>query len=96
MLLRSSILPKWFSKKYRERRHFTMPEIEKGSAPLFWIHAVSVGEVKAVAQLAKKLQEHYGATLVVSTVTGTGYQEAKRTLPVPIIISFYLWISVGI
>lgn len=74
-------LPKIFSKKYTERRHFKMPDIQKGSKPLIWIHAVSVGETKAVAKLADMLKKHYNATLVISNITGTGHQEAKKSLP---------------
>ncbi len=74
-------LPRFFSAKYTERRHFKMPRIVKGDKPLIWVHAVSVGETKAVAKLAKRLKEHYDATLVVSNITGTGHQEAKKSLP---------------
>jgi 3-deoxy-D-manno-octulosonic-acid transferase len=57
-----------------------MPHIEKTSKPLIWIHAVSVGETKAVAKLARRLKDHFDATLVISNITGTGHQEAKRSL----------------
>lgn len=73
-------LPKIFSAKYTERRHFKMPLIQKTTKPLIWIHAVSVGETKAIVKLARKLKEHYNATLVVSNITGTGHQEAKKSL----------------
>ena len=51
-------LPKYFNKKYALRRHFKMPDIvKKTNGPLIWIHAVSVGETKAVSKLAKRLKE---------------------------------------
>lgn len=54
----------------------------KRSPYLIWIHAVSVGETKAVAQLAKVLKtECYNSQLVISSVTETGHAEAKRSLP---------------
>lgn len=76
-----SYLPKFFAKKYAFRRKFKMPDIVKGDKPLIWVHAVSVGETKAVAKLAKLLKEHLNATLVFSNITGTGYQEALKSLP---------------
>ncbi len=42
-----------------------------------WIHAVSVGEVKAVSTLAA----HLKLPLIVSTITETGLEEAKRSIP---------------
>src|SRR5574337_233203 len=47
-----------------------------------WIHAVSVGEVGAASILAKSWTTRWPALpLVVSTVTGTGREVAKRSLP---------------
>lgn len=60
--------------------HF--PVIEKGSRPLFWIHAVSVGETRAVSALAKKLKAlPSNPLLLITNVTDTGHQEALKTLP---------------
>ena len=43
-----------------------------------WIHAVSVGEVKAVENLVKRLRQQFPEkTLVVSTATTTGQQLAR-------------------
>jgi 3-deoxy-D-manno-octulosonic-acid transferase len=47
---------------------------------LIWIHAVSVGETKAIAALAKRLKNS-DTTLLVTSVTETGHAEAKRSLP---------------
>lgn len=47
-----------------------------------WIHAVSVGETKAIVALAQRLKEHFpDHPLIISSVTETGHQEAKRSLP---------------
>src|SRR5215470_12221401 len=44
-----------------------------------WIHAVSVGEVKAVENLVKRLRQQFPEkTLVVSTATTTGQQLARE------------------
>ena len=53
-----------------------------GSAqPLIWIHAVSLGEVVAVAPLARKLHERFPRyRLVVTTVTETGREAVEQRL----------------
>lgn len=73
-------------KKYRQSllRRFGsgFPVINKNGRPLIWIHAVSVGETKAVAPLAKLLKSSpKQPILVVSTITETGQAEAKRSIP---------------
>lgn len=46
-----------------------------------WLHAVSVGEVLAVADLAEKLKERFPEKQIVcSVVTKTGYQIAREKL----------------
>ncbi|MBI2743279.1 MAG: 3-deoxy-D-manno-octulosonic acid transferase [Chlamydiales bacterium] len=58
------------------------PAIEKGEGRVVWIHAVSVGETKAVAPLYKKIRsEMPDAKIVISCVTETGLAEAGRSLP---------------
>lgn len=75
-----------FKGKYKEsfprRMGLLFPVITKGERPLIWIHAVSVGEVKAIANLAKQLkQQPDNPMIVVSSITETGHAEAKRCLP---------------
>lgn len=49
---------------------------------VFWVHAVSVGEVMAVASLVKELKNRYPETsLLLSTVTETGNRTARQLLP---------------
>ncbi len=49
---------------------------------VIWIHAVSVGETKAVAPLAKELKKrHPACCLIISNITETGHEEAIKTLP---------------
>ncbi len=74
-------LPKLFSKKYALRRNFKMPEIVKTDRPMIWIHAVSVGETRAVVKLAQMLKEQLNGTLIFSNITTTGHQEALKSIP---------------
>lgn len=69
-------LPSLFKKKHRHRLNFRFPKIEKGRAPIVWIHAPSVGEMRAIAPLAAKLAKEY--RILLSSVTQTGHAEAKR------------------
>ena len=51
--------------------------LQGGQAPVYWVHAVSVGEVLAVSGVAEQLKaRHRGARVVVSTVTDTGQKLA--------------------
>jgi 3-deoxy-D-manno-octulosonic-acid transferase len=75
-----------FKKKYRAslgaRFGKGFPVIEKRGQRLVWIHAVSVGETKAIAALAKLIKINNPEMLmVVSSVTETAHAEAKRSLP---------------
>lgn len=75
-----------FKNKYRrsllKRFGSGFPVIKKGKRPLIWVHAVSLGETKAVAALAKTFKAEFNNPLIVfSTTTETGYVEACRTIP---------------
>lgn len=75
-----------FHKKYRDSlaKKFGkgFPPITKGDRTLIWIHAVSVGETKAVAPLAKLLQtELANPFILISSGTETGHAEAQRSIP---------------
>jgi len=53
----------------------------QSAKPKIWVHAVSVGEVRAIAILIKQIKEKCSEYEVVcSTVTSTGYQFAQETL----------------
>jgi 3-deoxy-D-manno-octulosonic-acid transferase len=83
--------PKMFFQMLRHNKYklsfkqrWGIQSIQKGQSERFtvWIHAVSVGETKAVAAIAKKIKEqHPHARLIVSTITETGQAEAKRSIP---------------
>lgn len=74
-----------FKGKYRKsllkRFGASFPIIQKGKRPLIWIHAVSLGETKAIFPLVKQLKKKLqNAIIVFSTTTETGYVEACRTI----------------
>jgi len=71
--------------KYRgnflKRFGVDFPEIEK-KKKLIWLHAVSLGETKAIAPLAKKIKEEFAdSRIIVSSITETGHAEAKKSIP---------------
>lgn len=54
---------------------------DKPDQPLIWVHAVSLGEVVAVAPLVKELhQRHTDYRFIVSTVTETGREAVEQHL----------------
>ena len=53
-----------------------------GSGPIVWVHAVSVGEVHAVAPVVARLMaERPQMRCILSTTTQTGQEVAKKVLP---------------
>lgn len=80
------LLYQWvFKKKYRDslfkRFGWGFPEINKGGRQLIWVHAVSLGETRAVAALVKTLKTQTDNPIIVfSTTTETGNVEAGRTI----------------
>lgn len=53
---------------------------EASAGPLFWLHAVSVGETRAAAPLVQRLRRAYpGAAILMTHMTATG-RETGRTL----------------
>lgn len=76
----------FFRKKYKQsitrRLGFKFPIISKGKRKLIWIHAVSVGETKAIAALVKTMRKELKDPLIViSNITETGHAEARRSVP---------------
>jgi len=91
------ICQRLFLGKYRnslsQRLGFSLPKMPKGGS-LIWIHAVSLGETKAVMPLCHMLQREYAnSTIVFSNTTETGHQEATKSLPG--IVTFYLPLDIG-
>lgn len=76
----------FYRKKYRDsllpRLGIGYPVFEIQSLPSIWIHAVSVGETKAIVPLARELNRRFpDHPLIISSITETGHAEAKRSLP---------------
>jgi 3-deoxy-D-manno-octulosonic-acid transferase len=69
----------------RQDRRERMGAIElppNGAGPRIWIHASSVGEVEAMRPVASGLhRELDGARIVVTTMTTTGRDAARRRIP---------------
>ena len=62
-------------------RPLTPPSDSSISSTCIWIHAVSLGEVVAVAPLVRELRRRYpDARLVVTTVTETGREAVEQRL----------------
>lgn len=73
-------------KKYHQsiaqRLGFRFPKITKGQRKLVWVHAVSVGETKAIASLVKMINQQLDhPVIVISSASETGHAEAKRSIP---------------
>ena len=60
-----------------ERFGFYRQEVDKNSACI-WLHAVSVGEINAIAPLINELRLR-GENVVVTTGTISGFETCKRT-----------------
>lgn len=81
------MMPKLFLERLQGKRHpaflqrigFNLPHPNRSK--VIWIHAVSVGEVKASAPFLRILKENFpDAWICVTTTTSTGQEEAKRSL----------------
>jgi 3-deoxy-D-manno-octulosonic-acid transferase len=58
--------------------------------PVFWLHAVSVGEAGVCCQLLRALEPHLpGCQILVSTTTSTGMAELRRLLPPHVLRIYY-------
>ena len=82
------LLWQWFRfGKYRntllQRLGWQFPQIpSQKSTHVIWIHSVSVGETRAVIPFFQQLKKkHPDAAIYVSTTTGTGFLESKKSLP---------------
>ncbi len=54
----------------------------KKGQEVIWIHAVSMGETRAIISLFRKMRAAYPhSAILISTTTETGYREAKRSMP---------------
>lgn len=71
-----------YKKSFKAKLGLGFPLIEKGGRQLIWIHAVSLGETKAVAPLVKRLKSLKNPPLILlSTTTQTGHAEGLKSSP---------------
>ena len=73
------------------RHHFGfVPTIKKGESKILWLHALSLGEVKAAAPVLKKLHNKIPyLKIVVSVTTDSGYEGAVEHLKIAEKIFFH-------
>ena len=87
--------------KYREsikqRFGFKLPRVDLApDQKLLWIHAISMGETRAVIPLFRLLRAQFpDLQIVISSTTETGHAEAKRSMPEAEAIFFYPLIFPG-
>jgi len=66
---------------FGQRLGLITPVVAPPSSPVIWLHAVSLGEVKAAGPLLERLRASYPQLRVVMTTsTRTGWQAARDTL----------------
>jgi 3-deoxy-D-manno-octulosonic-acid transferase len=69
-------------KQDRRERMGKVELARDGERPRIWIHASSVGEVEAIRSIAHGLlSEFEGARMIVTTMTATGRDAARRRIP---------------
>ena len=73
---------------------FDLPEVSI-SKPVFWVHGVSLGEIRAASPFVEALQKDYpDHQIILSALTSTGYQAATKILGViPYLLPSDLWTS---
>lgn len=76
------IVHKKYRKSLLKRMGFGLPVNNPGKKPTIWIHAISLGETKAVVTLAREIKKEFPhCNLIISSITETGHQEAVRCMP---------------
>lgn len=90
-------MPRLFHKDQRRhlRRRFfpATPPIGEGC---IWVHAVSVGEVRGIADLVSRIRPAFALPVVLTVTTVSGYRWARRSLgditviPAPLDFSFVI------
>lgn len=78
-----AIVEKKYRTNFLKRFGYQFPKIErKNKGPIFWIHAVSVGETQAISSVVKRIKDEIkDAVIIISSVSETGHATAKRVMP---------------
>ena len=93
--------PLWMARCLRgEQRRHLRRRFAPGPLPpakrRIWIHAVSVGEVRAIADLARRAGQAFSLPVVLTVTTLSGYRQARAALkeipviPAPLDFSFVI------
>jgi 3-deoxy-D-manno-octulosonic-acid transferase len=91
-------LPRFAFDAFRTRKYVTglaqrlgtIPKLDSSTAPLIWLHCVSVGETEAARPLVRALRERLPShRLVVSTTTVTGQAVARQAFGTEATLIFY-------
>jgi 3-deoxy-D-manno-octulosonic-acid transferase len=78
-----------YSAGFRERMGH-LPAFDSEGAPVIWLHCVSVGETQAARPLVDELLKNFpGHKLVISTITDTGQEVARRLFADKAALIFY-------
>lgn len=80
-LLYDKIFRGKYTDSFSQRLGLNFPEINADGRYTIWVHAVSVGETKAVSSLVRRLKKRFhNPLIIISSTTETGHAEAKRCL----------------
>lgn len=73
---------KKYKRSFLYRLCIKKTSIPQLNPPVIWIHAVSLGEAKAVIAFVQEAQKNYPhASIVVSSITETGFDEVAKSMP---------------
>lgn len=77
------LVHKKYRKSIKQRFGIGLPKIyPQNGQKVIWIHAVSVGETKSAAILYNNLYDKHSQDIfVISSITETGHEEAKKSIP---------------
>lgn len=82
LLVLACYLRKKSRKQFFKRFGEGFPEKKNDNRPLIWVHAVSLGETRAVVPLLRELKKNgSNPRILLTTVTATGHSEGKRAFP---------------
>lgn len=72
-----------YKESFADRLGFRLPQFSPSEdQKVIWIHAISMGETRAIIPLYHLLrQNNPNAAVVISSTTETGHAEAKRSMP---------------
>lgn len=74
-----------FKSKYEEslKRRFFIPEFLEEGADIYWIHACSFGEIKALGPVLEALEKALkdNEKILLTTITQTGFTLAQENYP---------------